>query len=71
MNISSTIKALLSLTGKRQLDLTEPLGMTSRQSLSNKVTNGRWSAEDLAIVAEVCGCTLAFVLPDGQQLPIK
>lgn len=71
MSVSGTIKALLSLTGKKQLDLVEPLDMTSRQSLSNKVTNERWSAEDLAIVAEVCGCTLAFILPDGQQLPIK
>ena len=71
MSVSSTVKALLSLAGKKQYDLMEPLGMGSKQSLSNKVTNGRWSAEDLAIVAEICGCTLAFVLPDGQQLPIK
>lgn len=71
MSASSTIKALLGLRGKKQLDLMEPLGMTSKQSLSNKVTNGRWSADDLVTVAEVCGCTLAFVLPDGQQLPIR
>lgn len=70
MSVSSTIKALLALTGKKQLDLMEPLKMGSVQSLSNKVTNGRWSAEDLATVAEVCGCTLAFVLPSGQQITI-
>lgn len=70
MSISGTIKALLSLTGKKQLDLMEPLGMTSKQSLSNKVTNDRWSAEDLVTVAEVCGCSVAFILPDGQQLLI-
>lgn len=71
MSVSGTIKALLGLRGKKQADLMEPLGMTSKQSLSNKVINGRWSADDLATVAEVCGCTLAFVLPDGQQLPVK
>lgn len=71
MSITGSVKALLGLRGKKQLDLMEPLGMTSKQSLSNKVRNGRWSADDLVTVAEACGCTLAFVLPDGQQLPIK
>lgn len=68
MSITGTIKALLALRDKRQADLMQPLDMSSKQSLSNKFTNERWSASDLAIVAETCGCKLAFVLPDGEHL---
>jgi hypothetical protein len=68
MSISSKISALLSLAGKRKSDLMEPLRMGSRQSLSNKFTNERWSAEDLVTVAAFCGCKLAFILPNGQKI---
>lgn len=71
MSISATVKALLSLTGKKQTDLQEPLKMGSKQSLSNKITAERWSAEDLIAVAECCGAELLFRLPDGQELPLK
>lgn len=70
MSVTKKIKALLALTGKKQTDLMDGLGMSSKQSLSNKFTNERWSAEDLIKVAEECGCKLAFILPDGQQIPI-
>lgn len=70
MSISASIRALLNLREKKQSDLMEPLGMSSRQSLSNKFTNERWSASDLIKVAGVCGCGLAFILPDGQKLKI-
>lgn len=68
MSISQKIKALLSLTGKKQVDLMEPLDMGSKQSMSNKFSNGRWSAEDLVKVAGACGAKVAFILPDGQQI---
>lgn len=70
MSASKEIKALLSLTGKKQADLMELLQMSSKQSLSNKFTNERWSADDLVSISEFCGCKLAFVLPDGQQITI-
>lgn len=70
MSVSATVKAVLSLTGKRQNELLEPLKMGSKQSLSNKILNERWDAEDLINVAKLCGCTLAFVFPDGKQLPL-
>lgn len=70
MGASKEIKALLSLFGKKQADLMSVLNMGSKQSLSNKFANGRWSASDLLAVAEFCGCKLAFVLPDGQQIII-
>ncbi len=70
MAISDKVKALLALQGKKQYDLMEPLEMGSKQSLSNKFSNERWTAGDLVKVAEVCGCKLAFVLPGGQLLTI-
>lgn len=71
MSVTSSIKALLGMTGKKQNDLMEPLGMRSKQSLSNKVTNGRWSADDLTVIADLCGCDLAFVLQNGQYIIIE
>lgn len=68
MSATKQIKALLTLSGKKQSDLMSVLSMSSKQSLSNKFTNERWSADDLVTVANYCGCKLAFVLPDGQLL---
>ena len=70
MSTSKKIKALLDLTDKKQSDLMEILGMSSKQSLSNKFSNERWSASDLSAIADFCGCKLAFVLPDGTQLAL-
>lgn len=70
MSVTKKIKALLALTGKKQTDLIDSLGMSSKQSLSNKFSNERWSAEDLVKVADECGCMVAFILPDGQVLPL-
>lgn len=70
MSVTAKVKAMLTLCGKKQLDLMDVLEMSSKQSLSNKFSNERWSGEDLARVAEFCGCKLAFVLPDGQQIVI-
>ena len=70
MQISKKIKSLLAETGKKQADLQEVLKMSSKQSLSNKFTNERWSAEDLAKIAEFCGCKLAFFLPNGERIII-
>lgn len=70
MAISKKIKSLLTERDKKQSDLVEVLGMSSKQSLSNKFANERWSAEDLAKIAEYCGCKLAFVLPNGERITI-
>ncbi len=71
MPISKKIKSLLAVSDKKQADLQEVLGMSSKQSLSNKFSNERWSAEDLARIAEFCGCKLAFVFPDGERITIE
>lgn len=70
MNISNSIKALLSLSGKRQLDLLGVLDIASRQSLSNKFSGERWSASDLVKIADFTGSKLAFILPDGERVVI-
>ena len=70
MNISNSIKALLSLSGKRQIDLLGVLDIASRQSLSNKFSGERWSAADLVKSADFTGSKLAFVLPDGERVVI-
>ena len=68
MAVSKKIKALLIEREKKQSDLMDVLEMSSRQSLSNKFTNERWSADDLVKIAEFCGCKLAFVLPNGERI---
>lgn len=71
MAISKKIKSLLAETDKKQADLLEILDISSKQSLSNKFTNERWSAEDLSKIADFCGCKLAFVLPSGERIVIN
>ena len=71
MSISTSVKALLNMTGHRQLDLMELLKVSSKQALSNKFSGERWSASDLVSVAELCGCRLAFVFPDGERVVIS
>jgi len=71
MDITKKIKMLLLETGHRHSELMEPLQMKTKQSLSNKFTNGRWSAEDLAIIADFVGAELAFVLPDGSKVVLN
>lgn len=70
MSISKRIKALLLETDKKQSDLMEVLDMSSKQSLSNKFSNERWSATDLVKIADYCGCKLAFILPNEEQIII-
>ena len=71
MSISANIKALLALSGLKQSDLMQPLNMSSRQSLSNKFTNERWSAQDLVDISRLCDCKLAFIMPNGQQIIVE
>lgn len=71
MAISKKIKSLLAETDRKQADLLGVLNISSKQSLSNKFTNERWSAEDLAKIADFCGCKLAFILPNGERIVIN
>ena len=71
MAISKKIKSLLVETDKKQSDLMDVLNMGSKQSLSNKFTHERWSADDLVMIAEFCGCKLAFVMPNGERIVLN
>lgn len=71
MAISKKIKSLLMETDKKQSDLMDVLNMGSKQSLSNKFTHERWSADDLVMIAEFCGCKLAFVMPNGERIVLN
>ncbi len=68
---SKKIKSLLAEMNKKQSDLLEVLDISSKQSLSNKFSHERWSADDLAKIADYCGCKLAFVLPNGERIIIE
>ena len=68
MSITGPIKALLSLRGKKQSDLMQPLDMSSKQSLSNKFVNERWSLDDVIKIAEATGSKLAIIRPNGEQI---
>lgn len=70
MSITSSIRALLEIRGKRQVDLLPVFGLANAQSLSNKFRGGRWSASDLVKIAEFAGAKLAFILPDGERIII-
>ena len=69
MSVSDKVKALLALSGKRQLDLAQYFGM-SKQTMGNKMSRGSWSGKDLAKAAEFCGAKLAFILKDEQIIVI-
>ena len=44
------------------------LEMGSKQSLSNKFVNGRWSLDDVIKIAEATGSKLAIILPNEEQV---
>ena len=71
MSITTSVRALLGMVGKRQCDLLPVFGLANVQSLSNKFRGERWSAADLVAVADACGAKLAFVLPDGERVLIS
>ena len=70
MSISNIVKGLLAIRGIKQIDLASHFGM-SKQTMSNKFSRNSWFASDLIKVADFCGCKLAFILPDGQQILIE
>jgi len=69
MAVSDSVKALLALSGKKQNQLAEHFEM-SKQAMSNKFAKNSWFAKDLIKAAEMCGCKVAFIMPDGQQIII-
>ena len=67
MAVTEKVKALLSIKGKKNIELAEHLGM-SPQSLQKKLNRGSFSAEDLIKIADFTGATLAFEVNDNQKI---
>jgi len=70
MSITKSVKTLLLEADMKQLELAEAFDM-SKQTMSNKMRLDRWSGNDLLKVAELTGCKLAFVLPNGKTIDIE
>lgn len=68
--VTDKVKALLSVSGKKQIDLAKEFGVTA-QSMNNKMALNRYNVEDLITIAQFTGCKLAFVLPDGEHLYLE
>lgn len=67
MSLTDKIKALISIRGKKNIELAEYLGM-SPQSFQNKLSRGSFSAEDLIKIADSLGCSLEFNIDDKQKI---
>ena len=68
--ISKSVKAALLEADKKQIELADMMDM-SKQTMSNKMALDRWSGKDLLKVAELTGCRLAFVFPNGKTIEIE
>lgn len=58
---SKAIKYALDSANVKRADLAAALGVANAQSVSDKLSRGRWSADELATAAELCGYRLALV----------
>lgn len=58
---SVAIKYALDSANIKRSDLAAALGVANAQSISDKLSRGRWSADELAKAAELCGYSLALV----------
>ena len=63
--ITSRIKSLLSLAGKKNIELASYLGITA-QSLQNKFNRGSFSADDLIKISSFVGAELSFTMGDNK-----
>lgn len=66
MSIAGKVKGLLASNGKGHAGLASALGISS-QALSNKFYRDSFTANDLIVVAEYTGCTLAFLSDSGSK----
>ena len=69
MSIAGKVKGLLASNGKGHAGLAFALGI-STQALSNKFYRDSFTTDDLIVVAEYTGCTLAFLSDDGSKIVI-
>lgn len=70
MAVTEKVKALLSIKGKKNVELAEYLGIAP-QSLQNKLNRGSFSAEDLIKIADFTGTSLAFEVGEKQKIVLE
>lgn len=70
MNVSDCVDLALKRVKAKKADLCGFFGISSPSGLSNKFAKGRWTAEELARVAEYTGGKLKIVYPDGMEIPV-
>ena len=68
MSNSAKLRYLIDASGMKQADFMDILQMGSKQSLSNKFVNERWSLDDVIRIAEAMGSKLAIIRPNGEQI---
>lgn len=61
MSVTNKIKSLLSLKGKKNIELAAYLGI-SPQSMQNKLSRGSFSAEDLIKISDFLECPFVLKL---------
>lgn len=69
MSVNDKIKALLSLSGVKGVDLAAALGV-SYNSASTKVYRGIKSIDDLVKIVTACSATLTITTKDGLTIPL-
>lgn len=69
MSITDKVKAAINLSGKSKTELARYLNI-SNQSLSNKLSRGSFSAEDLIKIADFTGSTLLFEFEENQKIKL-
>ena len=67
VSVSGKVKALLSLRGKKIMELAEYLGMT-QQAMRNKLNRGSFSAEDLIKISVFLDAGLYFQVTERQRI---
>lgn len=65
--VSDKIKAVLALTGLKEVDLVPIYGVTA-QGIHNKFSRGSFSMEDAIKIGALAGAELAYILPDGHKI---
>ena len=69
MSVTDKVRAAITISGKSKTGLAEHLGISS-QSLSNKLSRGSFSAEDLIKIADYTGSTLLFEFEENQKIKL-
>lgn len=69
MSVTKKLKALMSFSNVRSVDLAEPLGI-SYNAAANRLYRGVKSIDDLIKICNHCGASLTITTKDGVNIPL-